>query len=103
MHNIQDILIITIFITVVISIGLIGYLIGRIHSVSNIGTTQSFLKKNRSSIAQDMMLDVAIDEKKVVTNINTSDLEKKYSSLGDTTSSNENIAGSINKLKNLKG
>lgn len=45
---------------------------------------------------------VSIDETKVVTNINTDNLVKKYEELGDKTVSNDNISGSISKLKNMK-
>jgi len=46
---------------------------------------------------------VDIDETKVVVAIKTDNMEKKYENLGDVKKSEENITGSINKLKNLKG
>lgn len=45
---------------------------------------------------------IDIDESKVVLEINTSDLEKKYDSLGNVSQSNDSISNSINKLQQLK-
>lgn len=80
---------------------IMGYLLG---SRSNIGvldniTKSSFYNKNTKPNNQK----VSIDETKIVTKINTDSLEKKYSSLGDTRTSQESISSSINKLKNMKG
>lgn len=96
----QDTLIICLVIISIIIVGLLGYLIGKINNVSNNQAPQSFFKKNAVSSEHN---NVSIDEKKIVTSINTQGLEKKYSSLGDTKTSEENISSSINKLKTLKG
>jgi hypothetical protein len=78
-----------------------GYFFGHYtnkHGVNNSGsffTQQKELTKNKPSIS--------IDDKKFVTEIKTNTLEKKYDSLGDIKSTSENIADSVNKLKNLKG
>jgi hypothetical protein len=45
---------------------------------------------------------ILIDNTKVVTDIRTDNLEKKYESLGEIKNSEDNISESINKLKNLK-
>ena len=45
---------------------------------------------------------ISIDSTKVVTDIKTDNLEKKYESLGEFKQSEDNISGSISKLKNLK-
>lgn len=78
----------------------IGYIIGLINShkgVLSIGT-----RSDKSSIVTNKQV-VSIDDTKFVTDIRTDNLEKKYDSLGDKSSSQENISGSINKLKNMKG
>ena len=46
---------------------------------------------------------ISIDEKKIVLDIDTKTLTKKFDSLGETKTSSENISSSINKLKNMKG
>jgi len=46
---------------------------------------------------------IIIDDTKFITKIDIGDLEKKYESLGETKSSQENIQSSVNKLKNMKG
>lgn len=67
--------------------------------------SNSFIKNNR--IQNDLNINnnpkIEIDDKKVVVNIDTQGLEKKYEELGDTKISDININNSINKLKNLKG
>lgn len=75
---------------------LIGYIFGRINN--NIySETPSFFNKQKSENK------VSIDSTKIVTNINTSGLEKKYTNIGNTTETTENITTSINKLKSMKG
>lgn len=59
---------------------------------------ESFFAKEKS-----VKKNVNIDSSKVVTNINTQGLEKKYTDLGETKQSTENISSSINKLKDMKG
>lgn len=45
---------------------------------------------------------ILIDDKKVVLNIKTDDIEKKYDSLGEVKNSSENITSSVDKLKQMK-
>lgn len=59
------------------------------------------VKRTKQSV--QIPTSVSIDETKVVTNISTDNLVKKYDELGDKTVSNDNISSSINKLKNMKG
>lgn len=99
----QDALLFAILVIVTIIIGLLGYIIGKLSNNSTPTGVQSFFKKNSETDSTTKFSSVSIDEKKIVTNINTSGLEKKYESLGDTTNTNENISTSINKLKTLKG
>jgi len=100
-----DNLIICCIIMLTLIVGILGYLLGRLNELSiNQNSPQSFFKKHNSSnnSSQDTS-SVSIDDKKFVANINTSGMEKKYDALGDTKKSDENISGSINKLKTLKG
>lgn len=94
----QEILIICLVVISVIIVGLLGYIAGKINTNTNVAP-QSFFKKNTNDTSYN---NVSIDEKKIVTTINTKGLEKKYDSLGDTKTSEENISSSINKLKTLK-
>lgn len=82
---------------------LIGYFYGKSSSVDVHGVSfrredrpQSFFNDNKTKSK------INIDATKVVTDIKTDQLEKKYEQLGEIKSSNENISSSINKLKNMK-
>lgn len=78
---------------------LIGFLFGRIFKKSNENKQKSFFDINQNNTKDNS---VQIDNKKVVLEIKTDNLEKKYNSLGDIKTSEENISESINKLKNIK-
>lgn len=81
-----------------------GYLLGC--SISNDRVIETgFFKNNRSqnNSVNKNNTKIEIDDKKVVLNIDTKNLEKKYEDLGDTIVSETNIGDSVNKLKNLKG
>ena len=80
---------------------LIGYVLGKLTVLSNISHNHptSFFTKEKK---QQTTSPVYIDEKKIVGDINTSGLEKKYTNIADTKQSNENISSSVNKLKKLK-
>jgi hypothetical protein len=80
---------------------LIGYILGKI--TNNNGVIQN---KPKSFFEKEIINDnqkITIDNSKVVTEIKTDNLEKKYDQLGTTVESNENISSAINKLKNMKG
>lgn len=100
--SMQETLIVALLVGVTIIIGLLGYMIGKL-SNNYPSNSQSFLQRNSTDSKREGFSGVTIDEKKVVTNINTSGLEKKYDTLGDTKNSDENISTSVNKLKTLKG
>jgi|LakMenE27Jul10ns_1017307.scaffolds.fasta_scaffold00295_2 hypothetical protein len=80
---------------------LIGYILGKI--ANNNGVIQNKPKSffDKESISDNQK--ITIDNSKVVTEIKTDNLEKKYDQLGTTTQSTENISSAINKLKNMKG
>jgi len=81
---------------------LIGYFIGKqsvigvSNVINNVKPTSFF---NEQSSKNKLL---SIDDTKYVVDIKTSDMEKKYESLGDIKKSEENISNSINKLKNMK-
>ena len=80
---------------------LIGYLCGSRRSGG------VYITEKQSSFLSDQgnkkaINNITIDDTKIVTKINTDNLEKKYNSLGDKKESEENIGESVNKLKNLK-
>ena len=78
---------------------LIGYILGRITADKGVSNT-----KPKSFFEQEKKEDkITINSSKYVVDIKTTGLEKKYSSLGETKESEENIESSINKLKNMKG
>ena len=100
--TIQILLIILILLDIVFFF--LGYTIGRLNSSQTIVESQpvSFFNKQKSVSDDKVINKVIIDERKFVTDIKTSGMEKKYENLGETKISNENIESSINKLKNLK-
>lgn len=99
----NNIIIIFIVSILIINAFFIGYLFGRsinTNGVSNSGTKKSFFKEQ--NLSSQEANSIAIDDKKFVVDIKTEGLEKKYDSLGDVKTSQEDISNSINKLKNLK-
>lgn len=106
---------------------LMGYMVGCLKSIQNGASQnetrpQSFFDRNRQEQQQGIPYDqfvreiltatgsnkeqqlggIAIDERKIVTDIKTDGMQKKYEELGETKTSNEDISGSVNKLKGMK-
>jgi len=83
----------------------LGYTIGKLTNSQKTIESQpnSFFQKDIKEKKDKIKNKLIIDESKYVTDIKTSDMEKKYENLGETKKTNENIESSINKLKNLKG
>jgi len=79
-----------------------GYFYGK-NSCIGINTTGLVSGKNKTQVNNSQRQSVSIDETKVVTKIDTSNLQKKYESIGDTKQTQDNISSAINKLKNMKG
>jgi len=96
--EINNILVISILITLNIVCVLVGFLFGKI--INNNGV--SVIKTNTTKNAYQQEK-VFIDDKKVVVDISTKGLEKKYESIGDKKQTQENISSAIDKLKNMKG
>lgn len=101
MLNNETIIIILIIILTMNSF-VLGYLLGNNNSRGQNESPRSFFKEQNktNNIATQK---INIDDTKFVGSINTDNIEKKYTSLGETKKSEENISGSINKLKNMKG
>jgi hypothetical protein len=81
---------------------LIGYFVGK-QSSAGVCNTVGYTKP--TSFFQEQKKDktvVSIDDTKYVVDIKTSEMEKKYESLGEIKESEEDIISSINKLKNMK-
>jgi len=82
---------------------ILGYLLGKINNIryDNFSMSSNSIYKNQENKSL-LRNTVSIDEGKIVTKIDTSNLEKKYDKLGDDKISEENISSSINKLKSMK-
>lgn len=80
---------------------MLGYLFGKLKSFNGVvyDKPKSFFQQQKEQPTQT----VAIDSSKIVTNISTGGLEKKYNDFGTQKESSEDISSSINKLKNMKG
>jgi hypothetical protein len=95
---------ITLLILIILNINsfVIGYLLGSktSHGVLDSGP-KSFFDKNKNQ--PTLQNSLSIDDKKFVTDIKTDGLERKYNTLGEVKKTEDNIANSVNKLKNLKG
>ena len=91
------------YLLVVLNIILValGYLLGRLHN-GNTDYVYSIGNKKNNSTAPSKT-PIQINEQKFVTDIKTDNIEKKFETLGDTKTSEENISSAINKLKNMKG
>jgi hypothetical protein len=102
MINLEQILVVILFSLNLICL-ILGYILGKsVSSGSNNLDFFSNYKNNKTSSSKNLEK-INIDTSKIVTKINTENLEKKYTSLGETKSSQENIDSSVNKLKNIKG
>lgn len=79
-----------------------GLILGRLWSGSSVYNSmekpKSFLQKNNESNKEK----ITIDDKKVVLDIKTDGMEKKYENLGEVKQSSENISSSVDKLKQMK-
>lgn len=97
----NDIIILTIIVFVNINSLIIGYLFARFRysGVTNSGPQSFFTKLKDDKIVNSV---ITIDDKKFVSDIKTDGLERKYDTLGDVKKTEDNISGSVNKLKNLK-
>jgi LAS superfamily LD-carboxypeptidase LdcB len=95
--DIYQILIILCVVSLNILFFSIGLLLGRNNIIEALAPGQSIVSKSKNKPKID------IDDKKFVTEIKTTGLEKKYQDIAQSTESNENIVSSISKLKSMKG
>lgn len=82
----------------------LGYIVGKLNNNTIIEYDDRSARPSKNK-RKDTLTDknsINIDETKFVTNINTTGMEKKYDSLGDKKTTNENIDNNINKLKTIK-
>ena len=87
---------------VIAALGLFcGIYFGKVGSQDISQAPTSFLK-NQGKKQQDSNK-IEIDDKKVVLNINTDGLQKKFEKITEEKTVDNNISSSVNKLKNMKG
>ncbi len=93
--------VVSLFISANILFFIVGYLSSCMLNKNSLSiNTISGKQSNTNKIIKNT---IDIDSKKIVTNIRTDNLEKKYENIAESSTSNENISSSISKLKNIKG
>jgi cytochrome c biogenesis protein ResB len=94
----------TILIAAAILTGMIFFILGGIigYLIASSGVSINNKVSKFSNSQANKMAKINIDDTKFVVDIKIDELEKKYEQLGDIKQSNDNISGSINKLKNMK-
>jgi hypothetical protein len=103
MNDIFPLLIIVLFLISYIIIFLLGILVGRLLSFNGVYKNEPITKTISSIVNKNTGQPISIDTSKFVVDIKTDGLEKKYEQLGEIKQSQETIASSVNKLKNMKG
>lgn len=78
----------------------IGYLSAKCGQNFN---SENNLDRKKGSVHNKNLSNIDINDKKIVTKIDTDSLEKKYQDLGEIKDTQEDLSVSINKLKNMKG
>ena len=94
----------TLLIAAAILTGMIFFILGGIigYLIASSGVYVNNKASKFSNSQANKMAKINIDDTKFVVDIKIDELEKKYEQLGDIKQSNDNINGSINKLKNMK-
>jgi hypothetical protein len=93
----------TLLLYIICSINIIFFLLGYFFAKFRFVQVADIKSKNKTSLVDKLKnSDIQIDNKKVVLQIKTNDLEKKYDTLGETKVTKDNISNSVNKLKNIK-
>jgi len=81
----------------------VGFLYGKIIHIDFSPKEVDNKKPKRYNVQEPQIKkSIEIDEKKIVVDITTAGMEKKYDNLGKLTTANEDISNSVNKLKNLR-
>lgn len=79
-----------------------GLYLGKQLSVSNIEIYESKKSGKNNSIIEKNKT-ISIDDKKIVLDIKTDGLEKKFNNITEEVSVDSDISSSVNKLKSMKG
>lgn len=93
-----------ILISMLIMLNMICFCLGYLWCKTTIDTVDHFNKSPKLITKQHLQQNshsMEIDSSKVVVDIKTDNLEKKYQTLGEVKKTDEDISGSISKLKNL--
>lgn len=70
---------------------------------TNFASYESKLKKSKTNSKNVPQTHIDIDDTKVVLKIDTTNLEKKFDNIAEAKKQKNDISGSVNKLKQLKG
>lgn len=97
-----ELLILTVVLCLQMLVFIGGIWVGRVISKQNTDNISFGMTNNQKNI-NSKNNKISIDEKKVVTNINTSNLEKKFTNITESKETETSINSSVNKLKNMKG
>lgn len=84
---------------------IVSFVLGYLYCHYRISTNTTInygQKNNNRETSQNNQTKIDIDESKFVLGIDTSNMEKKYDSLGNISHSNDSINNSISKLQQLK-
>lgn len=87
----------------IVSVNILFFIVGFLFSslfYKNISSSEIFSPK---FVKEKNKPKIDIDDKKIITQIKTEGLEKKYQNIAESTQSDENITSSISKLKSMKG
>lgn len=95
-------IVIILIVVIVINTFFTGYFLGRLKSHNGVSNDKPKSFFQQQDATKHEINTISIDDKKFVVDIKTDGLEKKYDSLGDVKTTEENISNSVNKLKNLK-
>lgn len=88
---------------IVFSINIIFFLLGYIFAKFCFTQKNYTISESKNTkLAKTKNSPIQIDDKKVVLQIKTDNLEKKYDTLGETKVTKDNIDNSVDKLKNIK-
>lgn len=79
----------------------IGFIMGKYLLINNEASNSGFRKSTKQ---QNLVPNnISIDDTKVVLDIQTNNLEKKFTNIAKTLEKDNDIQSSVNKLKNMKG
>lgn len=85
---------------IIMTIGILfGYLVAKLNSQEKTQTPSDFFKQKHKNTKNT----IDMDETKVVLNISTDGIEKKFDNIADEVATHNDTISSINKLKQMKG